>query len=80
MDTVLKMHEENSPEDYSEVQHKDAMQNFRTYLALKNVNYQPVIVDKEILECPKNSTQKGIIMPIVTRIFIKLNLEFLKLR
>ena len=59
------MHEENIPEDYSDVQHKEAMQNFRTYLALKNKNYEPIIVDREILECPKNSTQKGITMRIV---------------
>ena len=64
------MHEENIPEDYSAVQHNEAMQNFRTYLALKNVNYEPIIVDKEILECPQNSTQKGNVMPSVTGIFV----------
>ena len=69
------MHEENSPEDYSDAKHKEAMQNFRTYLAHKNKNYEPIIVDSEILECPTNSTQKGIIMQIITRIFLKLYIK-----
>ena len=58
----------------------DAMLNFRTYLLRKNVNYRPVLVDQEILDCPQNTTNKGSIFEICMALMAREFLYKSKLR
>ena len=64
VDFIRQMSTEENQKDYAITPSKDAMRKFQTYLLRKNKNYKPVIIDPEILECPKNTTQKGKLLSI----------------